>query len=285
MTWVFIRESLDRTVKSVEDVERLVALPTLAVIPFGSSSGSGYSRYFTRDAGKIQGNGNMALSVLHAPGSAIAESYTVLRTSILLSTAPRPPQVLVVTSANPHEGKTCTSINLALSLAQRGGQVLIVDADLRRPGTSKSLGMSNGEGNGLSSYLTGGHDIDKALQSFKGLPNMWVLPAGPIPPNPAELVASSTMETLMLDLRQRFDHIVLDSPPLLMVTDGIVLSVMADGVILVVESGATSRGALSRACQLLAQAGARVLGTILNKMDHRAEGYYYNSHQGYYRND
>ena len=227
----------------------------------------------------------MALSVLHAPGSAIAESYTVLRTSILLSTAPRPPQVLVVTSANPHEGKTCTSINLALSLAQRGTRVLIIDADLRRPGASKFLGLSKGMERGLSSFLTGGHEVDKAIRPFDGMPNLWVLPAGPIPPNPAELVSSSTMETLMGDLRLRFDHIVLDSPTLLMVTDGILLSTMADGVVLVIESGVTSRGALTRACQLLAQSGARVLGTILNKMDQRTEGYYYSYQHGYYKND
>jgi capsular exopolysaccharide synthesis family protein len=211
----------------------------------------------------------------------MAESFRVLRTSILLSSAASPPQVLLVTSANPSEGKTFASVNLALALAQRGGRVLLIDGDLRRPSVLKTLGLPDGNGRGLSTVLTGAHDLDQALEVFTDSPNLWVLPPGPIPPNPAELVSSHRMEALVRELRQRFEHIVLDSPPVLMVTDGILLSTLADGVILVVESGATSRGALHRVRRILDRAGANTLGAVLNKLDDVGDGYDRSRH-GYY---
>jgi capsular exopolysaccharide synthesis family protein len=288
VTLAFIRESLDRTIKTAEDIEREITVPTLAVIPLGTTSRGRYGRYFPRDARKAAGNGNPALAVLNAPGSEMAESFRVLRTSILLSSAPPPPQVLLVTSAHPSEGKTFASVNLALALAQRGSRVLLVDADLRKPSVLKALGLSDGVGPGLSSFLTGGHDIDQALQAFTAVPNLWLLPPGPIPPNPAELVSSPAMEGLVRDLRQRFEHIVFDSPPLLLVTDGILLSTLADGVVLVVESGTTSRGALHRVRRILDRAGANTLGAVLNKLEDRVDGYYssrYRYYNYYYSRD
>jgi len=223
---------------------------------------------------------------MNAPGSEMAESFRVLRTSILLSSSPQPPQVLLVTSAHPSEGKTFASVNLALALAQRGGRVLLVDGDLRKPTVLRALGMGNGESeaNGLSSYLAGGQGIDSALMSFTALPNLSVLPSGPVPANPAELVSSPAMGRLVSELRQRFEHIVLDSPPLLLVTDGVLLSTLADGVVLVVESGSTSRGALHRVRQILDRAGAKTLGAVLNKLDDRVDGYYTSRYKyyGYY---
>jgi capsular exopolysaccharide synthesis family protein len=288
VTLAFTRESLDRTIKTAEDIEREITVPTLAVIPLGTTSRGRYGRYFPRDAKRAAGNGDLALAVLNAPGSEMAESFRVLRTSILLSNAPQPPQVLLVTSAHPSEGKTFASVNLALALAQRGSRVLLVDADLRKPNVLKVLGLSDGEGPGLSSFLTGGHDIDQALQALTTAPNMSVLPSGPIPPNPAELLSSPAMEGLVRDLRQRFEHIVLDSPPLLLVTDGILLSALADGVVLVVESGATSRGALNRVRRILDRAGANTLGAVLNKLEDRVDGYYssrYRYYNYYYSRD
>jgi len=275
LTLAFIREGLDRTVKTAEDIENQIAIPTLAVIPLGAKSRGRYGRYFARESQKLPGNGNLGLSIVNAPGSEMAESFRVLRTSILLSGSPQPPQVLLVTSAHPSEGKTFASVNLALALAQRGGRVLLVDGDLRKPTVLKALGLGNGEseGKGLSSYLTGGQGIDSALVSFTALPNLSVLPSGPIPSNPAELVSSPAMGTLVSELRQRFEHIVLDSPPLLLVTDGILLSTLADGVVLVVESGSTSRGALHRVRQILDRSGAKTLGAVLNKLDDRMDGY------------
>ena len=286
VTLAFVREGLDRTVKTAEDIENQIAVPTLAVIPLGTKSRGRYGRYFASEARKVPGNGNLGLAIMNAPGSEMAESFRVLRTSILLSSSPQPPQVLLVTSAHPSEGKTFACVNLALALAQRGGRVLLVDGDLRKPTVLKALGLGNGEseGSGLSSYLTGGQEIDSALMAFTALPNLSVLPSGPIPANPAELVSSPAMGRLVSELRQRFEHIVLDSPPLLLVTDGILLSTLADGVVLVVESGSTSRGALHRVRQILDRAGAKTLGAVLNKLDDRVDGYYTSRYQyyGYY---
>jgi len=281
VTLAFIRESLDRTLMTAEDIEREIAVPTLAVIPLGTASRGRYGHYFSHNAQRAGGNGNQALTILNAPGSQMAESFRVLRTSILLSSAPQPPQVLLITSAHPSEGKTFASVNLALALAQRGSRVLMVDSDLRKPNVLKVLGLSDGEGPGLSSFLTGGHDIDQALQAYTAVPNLWLLPPGPIPPNPAELLSSPAMEKLVGDLRQRFEHIVFDSPPLLLVTDGILLSTLTDGVVLVVESGSTSRGALNRVRRILDRAGANTLGAVLNKLANRVDGYY-SSRYGYY---
>jgi capsular exopolysaccharide synthesis family protein len=189
---------------------------------------------------------------------------------------------LLVTSAQPREGKTSTSLNLALGLAQRGVPVVIVDADLRRPGISRALALSE-NGAGLSSLLSGAHTLDEVLRQFEAVPNLWVLPAGPQPPNPADLLSSSTMENVLQGLRERFEHLVVDSAPLLLVTDATILSRLVDGVVLVVESGVTARRALVRAHKVLEGAGGRILGTVLNKWNARDEGYYGSYYRGYYR--
>ncbi|MGA2606391.1 MAG: polysaccharide biosynthesis tyrosine autokinase [Terriglobia bacterium] len=281
VTLAFIRESLDRTIMTAEDIEREISVPALAVIPLGTASRGRYGHYFQHNAQRAGRNGNQALTILNAPGSHMAESFRVLRTSILVSGAPQSPQVLLVSSPHPGEGKTFASVNLALALAQRGSRVLLVDSDLRKPNVLKVLGLSDGTGPGLSTFLTGEHDLDQALQAYTAVPNLWLLPPGPVPPNPAELLSSPAMEGLVRDLRQRFEHIVFDSPPLLLVTDGILLSTLADGVVLIVESGGTSRGALNRARRILDRAGANTLGAVLNKLANRRDGYY-SSRYGYY---
>ena len=279
VTLAFIQESLDTSVKSAEELERLIAAPALAVIPLARSSwrrmGGGRSQPM---------NGAVESIVLKHPTSSLAESFRTLRTSILLSSAPRPPQALLVTSAQPREGKTSTALNLALGLAQRGVPVVIVDADLRRPGISRALALSQ-NGAGLSSLLSGAHSLDEVLRQVEAVPNLWVVPAGPEAPNPADLFSSPTMENLMQELRRRFEHLVVDSAPLLMVTDATILSRLVDGVILVVESGVTARRALVRAHKILESAGGRILGTVLNKWDARDEGYYSGYGSYYYGYD
>jgi capsular exopolysaccharide synthesis family protein len=280
VTLAFVQESLDTSIKGADDVERLIAAPALAVIPKGRP-------LWLRSRGdKSQAeNGGVELVVLKQPTSSLAESFRTLRTSILLSTAPRPPQALLVTSAHPREGKTCTSLNLALGLAQRGVPVVLVDADLRRPGVGRALALSE-NGEGLSSLLSGAHGLDEVLRQFDAVPNLWVLPAGLRPPNPADLLSSPTMEKVLHELRQRFEHVVLDSPPLLLMTDATILSTLVDGVVLVVEGGVTARGALVRAHKILESAGGRILGTVVNKFDSTRDGYYgyYGSYyHGYYR--
>jgi succinoglycan biosynthesis transport protein ExoP len=283
ITLAFVQETLDTSVRTTEEAERLTNAPALAVIP---AEASGWRR---KDAAAGQGatpaGANVVgLAVLRRPSSPLAESFRSLRTSVLLSTAPRPPQTLLVTSAQVGEGKTSTSCNLAMSFAQRGGPVLIVDADLRRPAVAKTLGVSNERG--LSSFLTGAHSLDQVLIQYDRIPNLWVLPAGPRPPDPAELLSSSMMDATIKDFTKRFSQIIIDSPPLLLVTDSVVLSAMVDGVILVVSSGTTARGALTRARRLLEYSGSRLLGMVLNKVDLRFDTYYGSyygpDHHGYY---
>ncbi|HEV2426210.1 MAG TPA: CpsD/CapB family tyrosine-protein kinase, partial [Terriglobia bacterium] len=280
-TLAFVQEALDYSVRSADEVEGLVGLPSLAVIP---ASGSVPARQYPLTKANSNGhrNGAVALTVLKNPTSALAESYRTLRTSILLSTAARPPQVLLLTSAHPGEGKTTTALNLSMALAQRGSRVLVVDADLRKPGVAAALGLPNDKG--LSSVLTGAHSAEDALQRIEAAPSLWVLTSGPRPPNPAELLSSPSMADLLAELRTHFDHVVLDSPPSLLLTDATVLTTLADGVLLVVETGVTARGALIRARRTLQAAGGRLLGVVMNKADiRRDEGYGYYHYHRYYR--
>jgi polysaccharide biosynthesis transport protein len=280
ITLAIVEESLDTSVKSAEDLERVLGAPTLAVVPLARAS------WLKRGAEKSRPqDGAVESIVLRHPTSSLAESYHILRTAILLSTAPRPPQALLVTSAQPGEGKTCTALNLSVGLAQRGVPVVLVDADMRRPGVTRALGVS-ANGSGLSTVLAGGRTLDESLLQYEPVPNLWVLPAGPEAPNPADLLSSPTMREVLEQLRRRFTHVVLDSAPLLLVTDATLLSGMVDGTLLVVESGVMARRGLTRAHKILQSAGGKVLGAVLNKWDARSEGYYayYGSYyRGYYR--
>jgi len=283
VTLAFVREGLDNSIKSADDVERLTSRPVLAIIPAHSPglTKSWLERRRDKDALETR---RVELAVVREPGSALAEAFRALRTSVLLSSAPQPPQALLVTSSQPGEGKSCTTLNLGLALAQRGGQVVIVDADLRQAAIGPTLGLVAEKG--LSSLLTGADGLDEVLQRVEWVPNLWVLPAGARPPNPAELLSSTSMESMLNELRRRFDHIVMDSPPLLLVTDPTILSNLVDGVVLVVENEATTRGALIRACRVLESAGGRILGVVLNKVDMRHDGYYgrfYRRYSYYYR--
>lgn len=283
ITVAFIQETLDSSVRTAEEAERLVNAPALAVIPAESDGHRRRQVAGNRTANPAMGDG-VGLAVLKRPSSPMAESFRSLRTSVLLSTAPRPPQTLLVTSAQVGEGKTSTACNLAMSFAQRGGPVLIVDADLRRPSVARTLGVHNDKG--LSSFLTGAHSLDEVLVQYERMPNLWILPAGPRPPDPAELLSSHMMDSTIKELLKRFTQVIIDSPPLLLVTDAVVLSAMVDGVILVVASGTTARGALARAHRILENAGSRVLGMVLNKVDLRFDTYYGSYygpyHQAYY---
>jgi capsular exopolysaccharide synthesis family protein len=280
VTLALVLESMDTSIKSAEDMERISGVPTLAVVPMARSS------WLSRGmAGRQMKEASVESIVLRHPTSSLAEAFHILRTAILLSAAPRPPQAVLVTSAQPGEGKTCTAVNLAIGLAQRGVPVVLVDADLRRPGVSRALDIS-ANGAGLSTTLSGGHTLDDAIFKHETVPNLWVLPAGPEAPNPADLLSSPAMQKVLTELRGRFEHIIVDSAPLLLVTDATILSRMVDGTVLVVESGVMARRGLVRARRILESAGGRILGGVLNKWDARSEGYYayYGSYyRGYYR--
>jgi capsular exopolysaccharide synthesis family protein len=218
----------------------------------------------------------------------MAESYRALRTSLLLSNLGSPPKVIMVTSALPQEGKTTTSINVAVVLAQKGVRVLLIDADLRRPSIHKTLGM--GPRSGLSNVLTGSTTLEQAISRTPILPNLYILPAGTPPPNPAELLASSNMRDMLAQLREQYDHVVVDTPPCLSVTDAVVLSPRADAVVLVIRSGQTTKQSLRRARDIFAQVNAKLIGVLLNAVDLTSpDYYYYYEYQGkyasYYRDE
>lgn len=272
----FVQESVDSSVKTAEDAERLIGVPSLASVPLARPQRSGHLLNWRASA---SANGSAALAALRNPLSHQAESYRALRTAILFSTAPRPPQALLVTSAQPGEGKTCTSVNLGVVLAQRGGRVLIVDSDLRKPGISQALHLRS-ESDGLTGVLTGACDLEVALQPIEPASNVWVLPAGPNPPNPAELLSSTRMEEVLKQVRDNFDYIILDSPPALMFTDATILSTMVDGIVLVVNAGSTARSALVRSSRILRTAGGRVLGLVMNRAE--ADLNDYGAYDAYY---
>ena len=270
----FVLESLDNSIRTIEEVSSISTLPALGTIPL-QMSGNGSLRKRLKPATiQLQTSESPALITYARPRSEAAEAYRSLRTSILLSSYGAPPKVILVTSAVPQEGKTTISANSAMVLAQRGGRVLLVDADLRRPGIDRMFGFrSRG---GLSTLISGGDKFDDVAVPFADLPNLTILPAGPIPPQPAELLGSAVMKEYIARWRNEFDHVVIDSPPCLSVTDAVVLSPEADRVILVARSGRTTKIVLRRACDLLMQVNARVMGIVLNALNTRStEGYYY----------
>jgi len=283
-------EYLDDTVHSTDEVERLLHLPALAVIP--SAFGNGRRRLLAGPGALQKRNGNPSdnpeLLMNVDSRSPLAESYRHLRTSVLLSTAGRAPRSLLVTSSLPGEGKTTTAVNTAVSLAQTGATVVIIDADMRRPRLRSIFGLPDRAG--LSSILSSEMPEAEvlAMVSKEEGTGLHVLTAGPIPPNPAELLGSDQMRRLLVTLQSRFNHVVVDSPPVSSFTDGVLISSMVDGVLLVVHGGKSSRHIVKRSRQLLHDVGAKIFGVVLNNVNVQAHDYYYyqryyGSH--YYKND
>ena len=275
-------EYLDNTVRNTNDVERMFGLPALATIP--SVGGFARRRFFPNLGGKkaLKDGGPVRpeLLVNADARSTIAEAYKQLRTSILLSTAGHAPKTLLITSAKPGEGKTTTAVNTAISLAQTGARVLLLDADLRRPMVHNIFDIANSAG--LSTALS--RDVNEqdilALIQFQPGSGLHLLSSGPIPPNPAELLGSRQMKQMLQMLEAHFDHIVIDSPPITSVTDGVWLASLVDGVILVVHGGQSARELVRRTKQLLRGVGARIFGVVLNNVKQHDNEYYY---QGYYK--
>jgi succinoglycan biosynthesis transport protein ExoP len=276
-------EYLDDTVHSTQEVERTLHLPALAVIP--SVNGATRRRVLPGTSAlqkHTNGNGTSNAELLmNVDGrSPLAEAYRHLRTSVLLSTAGRAPKSLLVTSSLPGEGKTTTAVNTAISLAQTGASVVIIDADMRRPRLQSIFDMRGHEG--LSSILSS--DVSEqemlAMVTTDETSGLGILTSGPIPPNPAELLGSEQMRRLLAALQTKYAHVVIDSPPVSSFTDGVLISTMVDGVLLVVHGGRSSRHIVRRSKQLLNDVGAKIFGVVLNNVNLQSHDYYY--YQNYY---
>jgi capsular exopolysaccharide synthesis family protein len=218
------------------------------------------------------------LVTLRDARSAVSEAYRSLRTSLLLSAAGSPPRFLLVTSSRPGEGKTTTVVNTATALAQAGKKVLLVDADLRKPRCHRLLGITNRAG--LTTFLTGAGDLQDLIRATP-VRNLYVLPSGPIPPNPSELLGSARIKELMRMIPAAVDHVLVDSPPVLTVTDATLLAALMDGVVLVVRAGHLPREMLRRAERRLRDVNAKIVGVVLNSVDERSSDYYFYSYHQY----
>jgi succinoglycan biosynthesis transport protein ExoP len=279
----FVIESVDDRLRTSEEVESASMLPSLAAIP-NMTSGT------LRNKGEVKDNAPPGafqtphqLITLWDPKSHGAESYRGMRSSLLLSSIDNPPRIIVITSAFPSEGKTTTAINFAIVLAQRGEQVLLVDADLRRGSLRRVFGIPD-DGYGLSTALSQPDAEKELFVPFPDLPTFHVMPTGPLPPNPAEMLSSNRMEEQMRQWAKKFDRIVIDSAPLLAVSDTQALAVRSDAVVLVARAGVTRKRALIRARDLLWRVNAPVAGVVVNDVDLRLENFYTYRYGAYARN-
>ena len=283
----FLQEHLDNTLKNSEDIERVLRVPALALIPsreclsdenvgvhglaarvVAYHDGNAIRKHDTKTWIRIDGNGTQH--------SALSEAFRGLRTSVLLSSAGRPPRSLTFVSAEPGEGKTTVASNLSISLAQLGKRVLLVDGDMRRPCVHKLFNIEEREG-GLVTFLTGEEGWSHLVRPT-GVTNLDCLICGPVPPNPSELLSSDRMQQLIVETMREYQFVLIDAPPLLNVTDGRILATMVDGVVLVVRGGYTPQELAQQAQFHVRDVGARLIGVVLNDVDLRHHGYY----QGYY---
>jgi polysaccharide biosynthesis transport protein len=276
LAWLL--ENLNTKVRSVEDLNAAVQAPVLAVIPTLSEDALSTIRtgLHNLQEGGIStppaalGAAKPLSPIVLKDLSAADEAYRMLRTSVLLSTAGRPPKTIMITSGQPGDGKTTTVVNTAIAFTKLKAEVLIIDCDMRRHAIHNQAHTEEQEG--LSTFLTGGGNIAEFIERTP-IPHLSILPAGPAPPNPSELISSESMREMLYFLANRYKYILIDSPPLVAVTDSIILSTLVDGVILVAKSGKSKSEALRRAFQRLSSVQARVLGVILNDLDVRGEDY------------
>ena len=313
---------LDNSVKTSEDVERYAGLPTLGVVPKFTLQGADKAYSYGRrlkggkeparlEPGKAGGTdgrgdaGDKAPAVVEAapfvaevsaserpgsielvphyfPNSRLAESYRSIRTALLLSSADNPVKTVAVTSALPGEGKTVTVANLAVTLAQSGKTVLVVDADLRRPRQHRLFKVKNTFG--LTTYLTDSVELKSVVKSTE-IPNLFLINSGPVPPNPAELLGSEKMSRFIRMMAEECDHVLFDLPPMLEISDALVLGAKVDGLVLVVHGDKTSREALKKAREKLDLLKVRTIGVVINNVDLPRHGAYYykDYYHGYHR--
>jgi polysaccharide biosynthesis transport protein len=310
----FLLDYLDNTLKDPEEAERYLRLPNIGIIPefsrLNSSSSYGPKIYAPATAltaelpadgdtpkaltnGSSNGNGThgvngsvsrkatpiQELVTEHGTYSALGEAYRNLRTALLLSRAGAPPKVTLVTSALAGEGKTVTAVNTAAMLAQLGASVLLIDADMRRPRCHRVLGLDNNLG--LTEVLTGVRDLHDLIRPTT-VANLFILSSGSVPPNATELVGSPKMHQVVTQLQQIYDYIVIDSPPVMPVSDALLLATIADGVLLVTNASRTPKQQVRAARARLEYARAKIFGTVLNRIKIHHSEYQYYYHRGYY---
>jgi len=213
-----------------------------------------------------------SLITMEQSKSPISEAFRTLRTNVQFTSVDTETKKIMVTSAGPREGKSSTVANLAVSMAQAGKSVLVIDADLRNPTQHKLFGLNNGQG--LSVALVQDQDYQQYIRET-AVPGVMVLTGGPIPPNPAELVGSNRMKRLIQELSGQYDVVLIDTPPIVAVTDAAIIAQEVDGVILVLASGEVNKEYAQRAKVLLDKVGAKILGAVLNKVDMKTSEYYY----------
>ena len=268
----FILESLDTGLHNIQEIESVMEMPSLAIVPKAKRS----SPEQTAAMSTAQRN----IYVLTHPKSQFTESFRSLRTSLLLATVGKPPKFLLFTSATPSEGKTTIASNLACILSQGKVRVLLIDADLRRPNVHHRFGLTGKLG--LTTVLAGTSTLAEALQHLPEMPNLDILPSGPVPPFPTEMLSSEAMTRLLQRLGDLYTHVVIDSPPILSVTDAAILGRVVDAVVLVVRHRKASKNIMRRARDLLIRSGAPMAGLVLNAVDLNSPEYYgYYGYTGY----
>lgn len=280
--FVYIIEYLDNTIKGPEELEKLVGLPSLGIIPYISPNGIKKSSYYTnyyysRRKGYSSKDRNIPdvnkvelINHLY-PKFSISEDYRTIRTSILFSNPDHPPQTIAITSSLPQEGKSATAVNTAISFSQLDMKVLIIDGDLRKPRLNEIFEIENTKG--LSTFLVGEATAKEIIQKTS-IKKIWVLPSGPHPPNPSELLNSEKMKELLKITKERFDIVFIDSPPVLAVVDPIIISSLSDCTVIILRGNKTTRKPLTRAIQELKKVNAYVIGAIFNEVKIKKSRYY-----------
>jgi capsular exopolysaccharide synthesis family protein len=282
---------MDRTVKVPDDLEDELELSFLGLLPQvggGLFGGYGYKYGYARRKrrrGQPTEQGKPELVVHHDPTGSVAEASRAIRTNLMFMSPDQPHRVMLITSAGPSEGKTTVACCISVAMAQTGQRVLLVDCDLRRPRIHRVFGHSSEAG--ISTALLDGK-LDEVIHATE-VPNLFVLPAGPVPPNPAELFHTERFKQLLGELRGRFDRVIIDSPPVVAVTDPTILSTQVDGVLLVLRAFKTRKDLARHALRSMQDVGGKMVGGVLNAVDFSKleykYSYYYYRRDGYYAHD
>ncbi len=270
------RETLNTSIRRRDEIEAIFGVPGLGVIPRLDKVTAGSDRGFLGISGRKSGSGHSRSLDLVTTGDLLSsgsEAYRVLRTNLIFSHAVRRLKTLLVTSPSPAEGKSTTAANLAVAIAQQGMRVALIDCDLRRARLHTLFGMTKHPG--LTEFLIRSHSLNEVMQETS-VPGLYLIPSGAMPPNPSDLLGIDLMRELLEKLPQKFDFVILDSPPLLTASDATILGLQVDGTLLVVRAGKTERGTAQHAMHQLTTVGGRVVGVVLNDPDQKvAESYYY----------